>query len=371
MKPIRIGMLVCVILISAVISIHYNSINRPDQTRNEIDTIENITSLGNGTSNITLNTTLPEGIDKMKAYEIVAPIYNLSYCKEVIEKTYPNWLDNGTDIQEAKDNNSTLFLKNGETIRIRKNGCLEYTNKMAQEKWDKLAMAALEEGSASPSNNNSINSSSGRSGDNSTDIIKNDDNSTEGDGSQSENNAGNESLSGSTKINRTEKKLDGQISKDEAYNKTFEYIKSHGGFPKAYFLSSSVWGEISNDDFSIVRSYVFHFDRKIDGYPMVGRNGEGANAIITPLGEIYIYRVLWREISDSFKNVSVNNASVAFGLLKEKVHINRTISKVEVGYYSNKYSEPQENLMPVWIFYYNEKCTQYMCVDAVELKFID
>jgi len=320
---------------------------------------DGITFCGNSTGNLTLNTSLPDGTPDIKAYQISSPIFNLSFCKKTIEEIYPGWLDNETKIDDTRDKNSTRFAKGDEVIWVNNIGCLEFTNWSAQNKWRELYMDALYDRPSPINNNITGNRSSGRSGDNSTNGTTDNGNSTKENGTSSEPVIGNTTLL----------TINGQLSRAELYNKSVQYVKDHGGLPDNYYLSWDVHGETSRADRVVIEQFIFHFDRKIDGMPVVGA-GEGANVDITPIGDIYHYTVLWRDISDSYKNLTVKNATAAFNLLKEKIYWNLTIEKIELGYYSANFHKSQDKLLPIWVFYYDLEHNSYFCVDAVGLKFV-
>jgi len=351
--------MVCIAVIASGAVVLLQRPTGPSGSVDDNDDFDGITFCGNNKGNLTLNTSLPNGTPNVKTHQISHPDFNLSFCKKTIERIYPGWLDNETEIDDTRDKNSTRFTKGDEVIWVNNIGCLEFTNWNASNKWRELYMDAVYDRPGPANENESGNRSSGRSSDNSTNGASDNGNSTK-----------NNSTSAEQVVkNTTLLTIDGQLSHDDLYNKSVQYVKDHGGLPNNYFLSWDVHGETSGTGWKVIEDYYFHFDRKVDGMPVVGA-GEGANVAITPMGDIYHYTVLWRDISDSYESLTVKNATAAFNLLKEEIYWNLTVEKVELGYYLANFHKSQDKLLPVWVFYYDLEHNSYFCVDAVGLKFV-
>ncbi len=364
--------------------------------------------------NLTLNTMLPNDTPSMKIYNLLVPQFNLSYCKNVVNNFYPEWLGDDVKVNEIYDDDntffSTCFVKGNETIRIYKSGALEYFNRSAQQKWRDYWTYSLTESKSSdgaifntspPGNasEESSNSDLSQLSDNAKDAKKNETsgrgvkniNGTENNGAQTNSSNNNDTTKNETPLNgcSSDSKnetvdnnysspsrlvvLDNQISSAEAYNRSIEYIKAHGGLPKDFYLFWNGTAVILKETpkVMVIAHYIFCFGRKVDGYPVLGAGGDFAKLVITPLGDVELYLVLWRELGSAEKSTATVSASQALECLDKNVHGHFTIERVELGYYSAASWETQTKMTPVWIFYTSQKGRKYFCVDAVESRFCD
>lgn len=258
--------------------------------------------------NISFNVTLTNKTPSMSIYDIEVQNYTKANCLKLINSTYPSWMNDNVSVKYSKIiQNSTIYIKENETISVFENGAIEYFNRSAIERWI-----------SNKSNQAVIN------------LIK---------------------------------------SKNEAYNISVEYIKNHGGFPKDYFLFHTDIAYNVHNDTSSVEAYCFHFQRKIDGYTITGKSGEGVWVYMTPLGDIITYHSMWTEINQINKTINVKSSKDASDCLKEHFNGNFNVEDVQLGYYfSNKTISPT-NLVPVWIFYTDINNTQYYLIDAIDLNY--
>jgi hypothetical protein len=305
-----------------------------------------ITSAGNRTGNLSLNISLPSENVEIKVYNLVVPKYQVSQLNQSLDKYYPNWRDTDMKMLEMPEINATRFSKFTDVIFIEEAGRLRYTNKTALDKWKtcyKLVLDDIAKGdNVSQNNISDINGSA--------------------------NETTNSSSLKTDELNAAKALYEKQISKDDAYNISLNYIQSHGGLPDNNYLSFSGHALLGYLNWEIPSYFAFRFQRKVDGYPIVGSGGDCANVKVTPLGDIYEYSVLWREFSDSFEKITVKNATAAFVSLESSVRGNWTIEHIELGYYSADAFKIISKSNPVWIFYTDKNRTNYFCVDAINLK---
>jgi len=311
---------ICGLLIFGTISIYkINSIpsNNGNDKKKDNSTEDTITTGGDDEiKNITLNTTTSNDTFEMKTYTLKTPVVNETNCKDIINDLYPMWTDDNITTK-AIDNIGIGFNKSDgtnctETISFTSGGRMDYINHSAERKWDDNLMAIL-------SSNVSVE----------------------------------------------------LITKEEAYQLSLEYIKKHGDFPNGSFLFFNNTSTHTTPNGSIINySYTFSFKRTFDGYLIAGSSGEGLKISVTPLGDVWIYSVLWREI-DSIKNkITIKSSSDAVIYLDRHVSMNITIDRIEIGYFSDNSHKIQTELSPVWFFYTGSQNTNYLVVDAVGLGYI-
>lgn len=352
--------------------------------------------------NLTINTTIPNESASMKIYSLTVPDFNLKYCTNLINETYPGWLSDDVKINEidVDEDGSGIdvisFVKENESIDVYKSGAFHYFNDSALPKWMNYCEDFVKNYTKSEANNESIyqntsansnNESLPGNGRDSKNLNETNNNDTQKNGTESLNQIKSNSTSqnstteNATKTNKNTILIepDGQISRDKAYNVSIEYIKNHKGFPKEeYYLGEnySSFRGIPHLNIEILVEYHFIFRRKIDSFPVMG--GDGIHIALTPFGDVDYYRVLWRQISKAEKSVTTVNATAAIAYLDNKANFRMgpgklTIEKIELGYYGFFSDDVQKKLAPVWIFWCNcdsedNNYVNYICVDTVELK---
>jgi len=275
----------------------------------------------NTSYNTTYNVSIPRDTPKINTYELTNPDVSQQYCSILINNTYNRWIDNKTRIKNTND--SIIYLKDNETIDINKmSGRLDYSNISAFFKWNDYQNKYL----LNPQN-----------------IELN--------------------ISNVDKINSL-------INSSVAYNISIEYMRTHGGLPQNMFLyqNRTINVKCYSLNISYPSNYLFRFQRTIDSHPILG--GEGVVLTISPLGDILSYYLLWRNVINSSKSITVISALDSANYLNKHITKNITVEKIEIGYYSNQDDETQYQLSPVWIFYTNKEYDLCTCVDAVNSNII-
>ena len=378
------------IIISVLAVPFFSHSNRYDSKREkEIDPslIPGLNFKDNTSTHIILNTSLSNETPNMAIYKLSEPLYNLSCCREKIEEIYPSWLDDTvSSMTFSSPFNSTLFRKGGEDIEIRITGGFYYNNNSASNKIRSLinnifigymnstSSETVPNGTHTNSPNNNtiappLNGTSANAQNNNTNVSK--ENETQSNKTSDNETMDKTATNNSTTTNHSIETItyDGEKSIDEAYNISIKYIESHGGFPQNCTYSSHHVRYSVYQNKQIASEYKFQFQRNINGYNIVNKGGDGIQVSVSSLGEVTNYNFLLRDIIGIDQNITVKHASEAFDFLNITVHGNFTVENVGLGYFYRSWEPVPMKLEPIWIFYINQDNTEYLCVDAVSLKY--
>lgn len=354
------------VVLGLSVSIYYlnGSLSNTSTNNHQFDNDGIGSHAGDAINDLSLNCSFPTVNGKVETYRLLDFGYTVSDCKSIINQTFPNWLNENVLVKQTNDGNSTLFSKGKERVSIFKSGGLLYGNDTATQSWTKYRSDILSSVNKKPTEANPKLNTNNTTANNDTPTNETIDK------NQSINIIGYDQNTCTTYIS-----FKNTISFDDAYNISINFIKQHGGLPDDYYLAFKTSGKLKTHNYEFVDSYILNINRKINGCPIVGRGGEGAKLWITPLGDVAIYQVLWRNISTIDENISTISASTAFTYLKSKCNSNAnltmSIEHIELGYYSDDFETAQELLKPVWIYYTDKACTHYIIVDAIGMKYYE
>lgn len=414
MKRILYPAVICAILIIAGISAQLLSPPKP-LAKSTHPEEQKLVVWGSEESlhNITINTTIPNTTYSLPVYDLKVPQFNLSFCNDTINKYFSGWLTDDVKIYHiTEDYESYVYSKRDEFIIVMKSGLLRWENNSVARNMNNFVCNFLEKlpfqtnspNYAGYTENQKMNTSSSNSSSNNSTASPNHSNTTKVNNTSNSTvnqTKGNETSSNSSKSNQTEKNttisndslnnsdnekagnnslpsytligseiiFEGQLTEEEAYNKSLKFINSHGGLPEGWYFQSKSRTVTTRcwDSISFIERYTFRFSKKINGYPVVGV-GEGINIRITSFGTVECYNVIWREIDSIKKNVTTVSAFQALVYLDKAIHYGVTVEKIEMGYYTVDSWDVQKEMNPVWIFYTNSEYDEYLCVDAVNLR---